>query len=179
MHCISLPLQPCRAGQANQQHQQEDMVSQGTRLLKGCVRGRSSSKGDDFVLLCGVREPPILTAPCREPWPSELKQLLIGFSKCAQYALSRQSSDNDRIVQDSDWGGASSCSGRVRQHRQHMVRQSFPRLSHRYVMAPPCCCGAGPHTTSRRQHDLKSQRPRWPLLPCPCECWALPPQARS
>ncbi|KAL7813438.1 hypothetical protein V8C26DRAFT_405145 [Trichoderma gracile] len=33
------------------------------RLSKGCVRGRSNRNGDDFVLLCGVREPPILTAP--------------------------------------------------------------------------------------------------------------------
>ncbi|TFB00023.1 hypothetical protein CCMA1212_008065 [Trichoderma ghanense] len=84
MHCIDLLLQPCRAGQANQRRQQEYMASQGTKLSKGCVRGRSNSNGDGFVLLCGVREPPILTAPCRGPLPSELKQLLIGFSKCAQ-----------------------------------------------------------------------------------------------
>ena len=96
MHCIDLLLQLCSAAQANQQRQQEYMASQGTKLSKGCVRGRSN--GDDFALLCCVREPPILTAPCRGPLPSELKQHLIGFSKCDQAALSRQSSDNDRIV---------------------------------------------------------------------------------
>ncbi|KAL7804813.1 hypothetical protein V8C44DRAFT_250550 [Trichoderma aethiopicum] len=166
MHCIDLLLQPCSAGRANQRRQQEYMASQGTRLSKGCVRGRSNSNGDDFVLLCGVSEPPILTAPCRGPLPSELKQLLIGFSKCAQYAFSRQSSDNDRIVQACDWGGASSCSSRVIQHKQHMVRQSSPAIAQ---VRNGTSLTAVQVLVAGGQPDLESQRPQWSRLLYPCE----------